>query len=161
MDVVEPPGGDPLRAMPPCVDGCSVRFDALNQFKMVQEVDIKSAQGRQAIYELVSQSDVFLHNWAPGKAAELQLDAQDLHAVRPDLVYAYAGGWGQEQVDAPGTDFTVQAWSGIAHTISQTSDARGGSLFTVLDVLGGVMAALGISAALLRRGLSGSGLRVA
>ncbi|ALO39892.1 carnitine dehydratase [Alcaligenes faecalis] len=157
---LEPPGGDPLRAMPPCVDGCSVRFDALNQFKTVQEVDIKSAQGRQAIYELVSESDVFLHNWAPGKAAELQLDAQDLHAVRPDLVYAYAGGWGQEQVDAPGTDFTVQAWSGIAHTISQTSDARGGSLFTVLDVLGGVMAALGISAALLRRGLSGSGLRV-
>ncbi|MFA5608898.1 MAG: CoA transferase, partial [Alcaligenes sp.] len=135
---LEPPGGDPLRAMPPCVDGCSVRFDALNQLKTVQEVDIKSAQGRQAIYELVSQSDVFLHNWAPGKAAELQLDAQDLHAVRPDLVYAYAGGWGQEQVDAPGTDFTVQAWSGIAHTISQTSDARGGSLFTVLDVLGGV-----------------------
>lgn len=157
---LEPPGGDPLRAMPPCVEGCSVRFDVLNQFKTVQEVDIKSAQGRQAIDELVSQSDVFLHNWAPGKAAELQLDAQDLHAVRPDLVYAYAGGWGQEQVDAPGTDFTVQAWSGIAHTISQTSDARGGSLFTVLDVLGGVMAALGISAALLRRGLSGSGLRV-
>lgn len=157
---LEPPGGDPLRAMPPCVDGCSVRFDALNQLKTVQEVDIKSAEGRQAIYELVRESDVFLHNWAPGKAAELKLDAQDLHAVRPDLVYAYAGGWGQEQVDAPGTDFTVQAWSGIAHTISQTSDARGGSLFTVLDVLGGVMAALGISAALLRRSLTGSGLRV-
>lgn len=157
---LEPPGGDPLRAMPPCVDGCSVRFDALNQLKSVQEVDIKSAEGRQAIYELVRESDVFLHNWAPGKARELQLDAQDLHAVRPDLVYAYAGGWGQDQVDAPGTDFTVQAWSGIAHTIAQTSDARGGSLFTVLDVLGGVMAALGISAALLRRGLTGSGLRV-
>lgn len=157
---LEPPGGDPLRAMPPCVDGCSVRFDALNQLKTVQEVDIKSAEGRLAIYELVRESDVFLHNWAPGKAAELKLDAQDLHAVRPDLVYAYAGGWGQEQVDAPGTDFTVQAWSGIAHTISQTSDARGGSLFTVLDVLGGVMAALGISAALLRRSLTGSGLRV-
>ena len=157
---LEPPGGDPLRAMPPCVDGCSVRFDALNQLKSVQEVDIKSAEGRQAIYDLVRESDVFLHNWAPGKARELQLDAQDLHAVRPDLVYAYAGGWGQDQVDAPGTDFTVQAWSGIAHTIAQTSDARGGSLFTVLDVLGGVMAALGISAALLRRGLAGSGLRV-
>ena len=157
---LEPPGGDPLRAMPPCVDGCSVRFDALNQLKSVQEVDIKSAEGRQAIYDLVRESDVFLHNWAPGKARELQLDAQDLHAVRPDLVYAYAGGWGQDQVDAPGTDFTVQAWSGIAHTIAQTSDARGGSLFTVLDVLGGVMAALGISAALLRRGLTGSGLRV-
>ncbi len=157
---LEPPGGDPLRAMPPCVDGCSVRFDALNQLKTVQEVDIKSAAGRQAIYDLVRESDVFLHNWAPGKAAELSLDGQDLHAVRPDLVYAYAGGWSDAQVDAPGTDFTVQAWSGVAHTIAQTSDARGGSLFTVLDVLGGVMAALGISAALLRRSLTGVGLRV-
>lgn len=154
---LEPPGGDPLRAMPPVSDGCSVRFDALNHLKQVREVDIKSAQGRQQIFEYVRESEVFLHNWAPGKAAQLQLDAADMHAVRPDLVYAYAGGWGDGNVMAPGTDFTVQAWSGVASAIAATSGIRGGSLFTVLDVLGGVIAALGTTSALLRRAITGTG----
>jgi len=157
---LEPPGGDPLRAMPPCADGVSVRFDALNHLKTVQEVDIKSAAGKQTIYALAREADVFLHNWAPGKAAEMALDAKHLHAVRSDLVYAYAGGWGDARVDAPGTDFTVQAYSGVADAIAKTSGARGGSLFTVLDVLGGVIATLGVTAALLHRRLHKSGVAV-
>ena len=59
---LEPPGGDPLRNMPPCADGCSVRFDALNHLKDVREVDIKSAAGRAEIHELCRDADVFLHN---------------------------------------------------------------------------------------------------
>ncbi|ENO90245.1 CoA transferase [Thauera linaloolentis] len=157
---LEPPGGDPLRAMPPCADGCSVRFDALNHLKRIQEVDIKSPEGRQLIHELVRESDVFLHNWAPGKAQALMLDAEHLHAVRPQLVYAYAGGWGSAPVTAPGTDFTVQAWSGVADAIATASGTSGGSLFTVLDVLGGVLATLGVTAALLRRSLTGTGVHV-
>lgn len=154
---LEPLGGDPLRAMPPCADGCSVRFDALNQLKIVHEVDFKSRQGRQLIYELTREADVFLHNWAPGKARALLLDAEHLHAIQPQLVYAYAGGWGSARVSAPGTDFTVQAWSGVASLIATASNTRGGTLFTALDVLGGVIAALGISAALLQRAVVGKG----
>jgi len=157
---LEPPGGDPLRNMPPCAEDCSVRFDALNHLKAVREVDIKSAAGRAEIHELCRDADVFLHNWAPGKAAELQLDAADLHATRPSLVHAYAGGWGDARVDAPGTDFTVQAWSGVASRIASASGTRGGTLFTALDVLGGVISAQGICAALLDRELHGHGSQV-
>lgn len=157
---LEPPGGDPLRAMPPCFDGCSVRFDALNRLKTVREVDIKSEAGRSLIYELVRDSDVFLQNWAPGKAEELALDAERIHAVRPDLVYAYAGGWGRAVVNAPGTDFTVQAWSGVADTVARTTGIRGGTLFTALDVLGGVIATLGVTAGLLRRAIRGQGSKI-
>lgn len=157
---LEPPGGDPLRAMPPCANGCSVRFDALNRLKTIREVDIKSAQGRETVRGLVREADVFLHNWAPGKAQELMLDAEHLHAVQPQLVYAYAGGWGAVPVAAPGTDFTVQAWTGVAEAIAMASGTHAGSLFTVLDVLGGVVASLGVVAALLRRATGGAGGRV-
>lgn len=157
---LEPPGGDPLRNMPPCADGCSVRFDALNHLKDVREVDIKSAAGRAQIHELCHDADVFLHNWAPGKAAELRLDADDLHASRPSLIHAYAGGWGDARIEAPGTDFTVQAWSGVAARIASASGTRGGTLFTALDVLGGVISAQGICAALLDRELHGHGAQV-
>lgn len=159
---IELPGGDPLRGMPPCVDGVSVRFDALNRHKQVRELDIKSAAGREELYERVRDADVFLHNWAPGKAAELALDRADLMRVNPALVYAYAGGWGHDRPgeSLPGTDFVVQAWSGVGEQIGLASATPGGSLFTVLDVLGGVVAAQGVSAALLHRAFSGQGVRV-
>ena len=154
---IEPPGGDPLRGMPPMADGCSARFDALNRNKRIREIDIKSAAGRQEVIELARAADVFLHNWAPGKAAELQLDAADLNAVNPALIYAYAGGWTDPAGagNLPGTDFMTQAYSGVAAKIAAASHRQGGSLFTVLDVLGGVVAAQGITAALLNRCLTG------
>ncbi|MGA8133781.1 MAG: CoA transferase, partial [Pseudomonas gingeri] len=159
---LELPGGDPLRGMAPLADGCSVRFDALNSHKQVVEVDIKSAEGRAEVLQHVSDADVFLHNWAPGKASELNLDQADLASVNPALIYAYAGGWGREAVPEgmPGTDFMVQAWSGVAEQIARAGAMAGGSLFTVLDVLGGVIAAQGITAALLVRQLTGQAGRM-
>ncbi|WP_241227819.1 CoA transferase, partial [Ralstonia solanacearum] len=97
---IEPPGGDPLRGMPPLAGDVSARFDALNRLKTVREIDITTAHGRAEIHALVSEADVFLHNWAPGKAAALQLDSADLRRVNPALIYAYAGGWGP--VSRPG-----------------------------------------------------------
>lgn len=159
---LELPGGDPMRGMAPLADGCSVRFDAINCHKRVVEVDIKSAEGRAAVLLHGRDADVFLHNWAPGKAEELKLGEADLAAVNPPLIYAYAGGWGREghPDGLPGTDFMVQAWSGVAATIGRASATAGGSLFTVLDVLGGMVAAQGISAALLARQLTGQAGRV-
>ncbi|QNM98978.1 CoA transferase [Chitinimonas koreensis] len=155
---IEPPGGDPLRGMPPMAGDCSARFDALNGGKRIREIDIRTAAGRDAALTLAAGAEVFLHNWAPGKAEQLRLGAEDLHRANPDLVYAYAGGWGAgAAVDLPGTDFMVQAWSGVADRIAAAGDGRGGSLFTVLDVLGGAVAALGIVAALLARSLGHGG----
>lgn len=159
---IELPGGDPLRAMSPSTNGCSVRFDALNRLKQVREIDIKSIQGREDIEQMVREADVFLHNWAPGKAAKLGLDYADLAKINPQLVYAYAGGWGKhnEDIQLTGTDFMVQAWSGVANLIGHHSQTRGGSLFTALDVLGGVSASQGVVAALLNREVKKQGVNI-
>lgn len=150
---LEPPNGDPLRGMPPMINGCSARFDALNRMKLVREINIKTAEGREKIAELITGSDVFLHNWAPHKAAQLQLDYQHLKKLNPALIYGYAGGWGRFIPDGniPGTDFMAQAFSGVAGEIADSSGLKGGSLFTVLDVLGGAVAAQGVIAGLLQR----------
>jgi crotonobetainyl-CoA:carnitine CoA-transferase CaiB-like acyl-CoA transferase len=149
---IEPPGGDPLRAMPPIVENVSARYDALNRLKSVREIDIKSREGQASIKELARDADVFLQNWAPGKAAELSLDHADLASNNPALIYAYAGGWENGvMAGAPGTDFMAQAYSGVASKIGASSGTRGGSLFTVLDVLGGAISAQGVTIALLSR----------
>lgn len=160
---IEPPGGDPLRGMPPMAEGCSARFDALNRLKTIREIDIKSSAGQAEIKELARHADVFLHNWAPGKAVLLNLDHEDLARINPALIYAYAAGWATDSAghssssSMPGTDFMTQAYSGVAKKIAENSGTRGGSLFTVLDVLGGVVAAQGATIALLNRCMNNAG----
>ncbi|MGH3963560.1 MAG: CoA transferase [Pseudonocardiaceae bacterium] len=159
---IEPPGGDLLRGMPPMAGDCSARFLALNRGKDVVEIDLKSAAGRRAVQELVAGADVFVHNWAPGKAAQLALDAEHLVAVRPGLVYAYASGWGDTFGDQPplGTDFMVQAHSGLAAMVRPYGEPPAPSLMTLTDVLGGLICAQGALAGLIARIRSGSGQRV-
>ncbi|WP_254716660.1 CoA transferase [Actinomadura sp. WMMB 499] len=151
---LEPPGGDPLRGVPPMAGGgaCSARFLALNRGKAAVEADLKSAAGREAALRLAASADVFLQNWPPGRAARFGLDAADL----PALVYAHAGGWADAlpEPQPMGTDYLVQAHSGVAALVD------GPTLMTVTDVLGALIAAEGTVAGLLARARTGAGVSV-
>ncbi|WP_404814084.1 CoA transferase [Kitasatospora fiedleri] len=72
----------------------SARFAALNRGKGVLEADLRGAEGRSAVRELVRGADVLLHSLAPAKVAGLGLDAGTVAALRPGLVYAQASGGG-------------------------------------------------------------------
>ncbi|WP_030682446.1 CoA transferase [Streptomyces sp. NRRL B-1347] len=159
---VEPPGGDPLRGMPPACGGVSARWLALNRGKDAVEADIKSPSGRRRLRDLVADADVFLHNWAPGKAAQLALDADDLARVNPGLVYAYTSGWAGRIDGAPmGTDFMVQARTGVGEAVRPADEPPAPSLMTLLDVLGGLLGAEAVLAGLLlRERAGGRGVRV-
>ncbi|MFD7912373.1 CoA transferase [Streptomyces sp. NPDC059752] len=158
---IEPPGGDPLRGMPPACSGISARWLALNRGKRAVEIDIKREADRRRLRELAAGADVFLHNWAPGKAAELGLDSEDLARVNPALVYAYTSGWADRIEDAPmGTDFMVQARTGVGEAVRPEGEAPAPSLMTLLDVLGGLLGAEAVLAGLLLRERSGHGVRV-
>ncbi|WP_306369629.1 CoA transferase [Nocardiopsis sp. CC223A] len=155
---IEPPGGDPLRGMPPTCGDLSARWLALNDGKDAVEADIKSASGRADLLGLVRDADVFLHNWAPGTAERLGLDADAMAAVRPGLVYVHTSGWGGPGEDLPpGTDFMVQARTGLTAPGEDTATTVA-SLMTVLDVLGGFLGAQTAVAALLEGGRLGAGV---
>ncbi|MEU6313010.1 CoA transferase [Streptomyces sp. NPDC047014] len=158
---IEPPGGDPLRGMPPACSGISARWLALNRGKKAVEIDIKSESDRHRLRELAAGADVFLHNWAPGKAAALGLDADDLARVHPALVYAYTSGWAGRLDGAPmGTDFMVQARTGVGEAVRPSDELPAPSLMTLLDVLGGLLGAEAVLAGLLLRERTGRGVRV-
>ncbi|MET9854839.1 CoA transferase, partial [Streptomyces sp. NPDC006450] len=159
---IEPPGGDPLRGMPPACSGVSARWLALNRGKRAVEIDIKSPGDRLRLAELAAGADVFLHNWAPGKAAELGLDSADLARANPALVYAYTGGWGTGRIADPpmGTDFMVQARTGVGEAARPEGEVPAPSLMTLLDVLGGLLGAEAVLAGLLLRERTGRGVRV-
>jgi crotonobetainyl-CoA:carnitine CoA-transferase CaiB-like acyl-CoA transferase len=157
---IEPPGGDPMRGVPPLAGATSARFAALNDGKRVVELDL--AADADGVRDLVRRADVFLHNWAPGKAAHYGLDAEDLARVRPGLVYAWASGWGDRFGARPplGTDYLVQAHSGLAAALAGPGERPAPSLMTLTDVLGGLVSAQGVLAALLTRLRTGRGSRV-
>ena len=148
---IEPPGGDPMRGMPPTCDELSARWLALNRGKSAAELDIKSPRDRAEVLRLAECADVFVHNWAPGKAESLGLGAQDLPQ---HLVYAHMSALGGYEVPDPplGTDFMVQARSGLAEQVVPGGAAPSPSLMTLLDVLGGLLGAESIVAGLLLGG---------
>ncbi|MFD0562081.1 CoA transferase [Kitasatospora saccharophila] len=157
---VEPPGGDPLRGVPPVAEvggaAVSARFAALNRGKGVLEADLRSAEGRSAVRELIGRADILLHSLAPAKVAGLGLDAEAVAALRPGLVYAQASGGG------PGlsTDYPVQAHSGLAALLAPAGEPPRPTLLTVCDVLGGLVCAAGAVAALEARERTGRAQRV-
>ncbi|TDB91931.1 CoA transferase [Actinomadura sp. KC216] len=158
---IEPPGGDPLRGMPPTCGGLSARWLALNRGKRAVEIDIKSRAGRDEVLALAAEAEVFVHNWAPGTAERLALDDADLRAVNPGLVYAYTGGWAGRLDGAPlATDFMVQARTGVGEAVRPADEAPAPSLMTLLDVLGGLLGAEAVLAGLLFRTAEGRGVRV-
>ncbi|KAB2587846.1 CoA transferase [Streptomyces arboris] len=145
--------GLPARGAALLVGGVSARFAALNAGKEVRAIDIRTAAGRRAVAETVAGADVFLHTWAPGEAARLRLDEEDLARARPGLIYAWASAWGRapDGPRPPGTDPMVQAWSGVADTVTTPDGTPAPSLVALLDVLGGQLAAESVLAALLAR----------
>ncbi|GHH27871.1 CoA transferase [Lentzea cavernae] len=156
---VEPPGGDPLRGMPPMSGDTSARWLALNRGKGAVEIDLKDPADRQRLRDALADADVFLHNWAPGNAERWRLAAPDLPG---GIVYAYTSGWGGGALpNVPlGTDFMVQARTGLAELVRPSDEDPAPSLMTLVDVLGGLVGAEAVLAGVLTRRLTGRGVAV-
>lgn len=159
---VEPPGGDILRLIPPLAGDTSAAFRAFNRGKQTVEADIKTPRGRQAVVDLAADADVFLHNWGPHTAARLGLELDDLAARNPRLVYVHASGWGGALGSRPpvGTDYLVQAYTGLGAALAPADAEPAPSLVTMCDVMGALTAAEGVLAGLVQRELEGRGCRV-
>jgi crotonobetainyl-CoA:carnitine CoA-transferase CaiB-like acyl-CoA transferase len=144
------------------VDGQSVNHLATGRSKRSIAVDMKSADGKALVERLVASADVVMENFRPGAMARLGFDPERLLADYPRLVYAAATGFGSTGPLAhrPGQDLLLQAMSGLA---AHTGRADGppvpvGSV--VIDQHAAALYAMGIMAALLRRGRTGRGGRV-
>ncbi|HEV7990871.1 MAG TPA: CoA transferase [Gemmatimonadaceae bacterium] len=156
---VEPPGGDIGRVGP--IKSLHGAYLAYNRGKQVVEIDFHQPEGRRRVLELIASADVYLHNWRPGRAARLRLDADDM-VGNPGLVYAHASGWGEEERDdsAIAGDYLVQAHAGCAHGVTPDGASPRPSRVAFVDILGGLIACEGVLAALYQRERTGRGCRV-
>ena len=92
---VEPPGGEPMRRVGPRDgDGVSTWYKAVNRGKTVIELDLKSAEGKQAFEALVAGADALLESYRPGVMDRLGFGHERLHEINPAIVSCSLSGWG-------------------------------------------------------------------
>ena len=163
-DVVKVEGrlGDDARHLGPFREGESVYFAQLNHGKRSIVLDLKDPTDHATLLDLVRVADVVVENFRPGVTARLGIDHATLSAVNPRIVYASISGFGQDGplAHAPAYDLVVQAMSGL---MEGTGTADGGPTRvgeSVGDVIAGLHAAWGVTAALFERERTGVGRHV-
>jgi crotonobetainyl-CoA:carnitine CoA-transferase CaiB-like acyl-CoA transferase len=158
-----PEQGDLARHLGPDVAlndaGLGSSFLAQNAGKLSVELNLKEAAGRSAFVDLVSAADVLVENYRAGVLARLGFDWDTLHELNPALVYCAISGFGQEgpMSQAPAYDQIIQGLSGMMSITGtqETAPLRVG--FPICDTVGGLTAALAVTAALAGRQRDGRG----
>jgi len=157
---VETPGiGDPLRQQGAIKDGLSWYFAGFNRNKRSLSLNLRSEEGRAVLARLIQHSDVLVENFRPGVLAQMGFGEARLRHLKPDLVTCSISGFGTTGPyrDRPSFDFIAQAMSGF---MSVTGMPDGPPLRAgppLADLVAGLHGALGICAALVRRGHTGRG----
>jgi crotonobetainyl-CoA:carnitine CoA-transferase CaiB-like acyl-CoA transferase len=134
-------------------------FQNLHRNKRSITLDLKAPQGKEVFLRLVKTADVVVENFRPDVKDRLGIDYESLKRVNPRIVLASISGFGQDGPyrERPGFDQIAQGLSGI---MSVTGQPGGGPMrvgCAVADVGAGLLAAVGILAALLEREVSGVG----
>ena len=154
---VEPIEGDNTRRLEHAGAGF---FPVFNRNKKSLAVDLKHAEGRELALRLVDTSDVLTENFRPGALDKLGFGYQSLKASNPKLIYCSLKGFLKGPYEhRAALDEVTQMMGGLAYmTGLPDRPLRAGS--SVIDIMGGTFAALGIVAALRERERTGKGCRV-
>jgi crotonobetainyl-CoA:carnitine CoA-transferase CaiB-like acyl-CoA transferase len=151
---IEPPGGDPFRKLP--------AYAVWNRGKKSLTLNLRTEPGREILHRLMGGADVLIETWAAGTGERLGLDYPALAQRFPRLVCCSISGYGRPDRDRehPGYEALVQAASGLCHEQPGFRDGPNFLFFPVASYGAAFIAAIGIVAALYRRGASGEGCRV-
>lgn len=159
---VERPGdGDFARGYDERVHGMASHFVWCNRSKQSIVLDLKSAEGLQALRALVGRADVVVQNLAPGAAARLGLGWDALSARDPRVILCDISGYGQDgpMWDRKAYDLLIQSESGFL-SVTGTPDQVVKAGCSIADIAAGMYAYSAILAALMERGHTGKGRHI-
>jgi crotonobetainyl-CoA:carnitine CoA-transferase CaiB-like acyl-CoA transferase len=163
IKVERPGGGDDTRGWgPPWRGQDATYYLGLNRNKRSVVLDLADEGGRGPARVLGERADVLIESFRPGLMAGWGLDGDALRERNPGLVSCSVTAFGsEEQVRGlPGYDFLLQAMGGL---MSVTGEEDGRPLkvgAAVVDLVCGLLAVVGIQAALRERERTGRGQHV-
>jgi crotonobetainyl-CoA:carnitine CoA-transferase CaiB-like acyl-CoA transferase len=154
---VEPLAGDNTRRLEAAGAGF---FPVFNRNKKSLAVDLQKNEGKQIVKRLLASADVLTENFRPGALDKLGFSFDSLKTINPRLIYCSLKGFLKGPYEHRlALDEVTQMMGGLAYmTGLPDRPLRAGS--SVIDIMGGTFAAVGILAALREREKTGRGTRV-
>lgn len=151
--------GDNSRVWNPFVNGEGIGFLYSNRNKRSIALDLKSAEGKQALFDLVKTADVVVENFRPGVCAKLGIDYEALKAVKPDIIMASLSGYGQTGPYAKRGAYSnlAEAQSGLMYITGWPDGLPTGSGVAFGDSIAGMFLVQGIMYALFHHQRTGEG----
>lgn len=138
------------------------KFDFYTSGKRAITLNLKTEEGKDAIYRMIKDADVFVTNYRPKAVKKLGLDYETLKEINPRLVYGSLTGFGEEGEKANNAGYDpVAFWAegGLLRDIAEK-----GTLvvppIAIGDITSGISLAFGIVSALYNREKTGKGEHV-
>ena len=162
---VEPPSGDPMRNAFGSLgigggDSPNPAFAQDNRGKRSIVLDLRHAEARERLEELLATADVFVTNLRPDALDALGLEPGATVARHPRLVYGSVSGYGLRGDDRNRAAYDIGAFwarSGLSVQLADSEgvplNARGG----IGDHVGGLATLAGLLAAVLEQRATGRG----
>ena len=163
IKVEDPGGGDRQRnqGKAPKSENMGPLFVALNRNKRSVALDLKSDDGKEALRKLVRTGDVFIHNMRPEAVKRLGFGYAEVAALKPDIVYVEAVGYGSggPYSGRQAFDDLIQAASGACDLLPLSGDNKELRPFPsiIADKTCGLFAVIATLAALQHRSRTGEG----
>jgi crotonobetainyl-CoA:carnitine CoA-transferase CaiB-like acyl-CoA transferase len=161
VKVESPTAPDPMRLLGGTLEPgqASPLFKHYSRGKRSIGVDLSTEEGRDIIYKLAAEADVFLTSYLPATRRKLKIDVDDIRAVNPDIIYARGSGQGPRGPEAERPGYDGITWWCRGTLAQSTMDVSGASWPTGMvghgDGMSGMTLAGGICAALLQRERTG------
>ena len=160
---VEPPGGDNTRfiSQGPSA-GMSGVFINVNRGKRSIVLDLRSAEGKEALMKLIEGADVFIHSMRAKAIAGLGFDYAAVKAINAHIVYTNCYGFGRRGPDRDRTayDDTIQAECGLP-AVQQMLTGEPSYVGTIIaDKVAGLTTLYATMMALFHRERTGEGQEV-
>ncbi len=130
-----------------------------NRGKRSVGIDVATEEGRELIYQLARDSDVFLTNFLPRVRQKLKIDLEHIRAVNPKIIYARGSALGdagaeREKGGYDSTAFWARGGSGMGtRSLGEAPTMQPGAAYG--DSIGGMTIAGGIAGALFARERTG------
>ncbi len=159
IKIEDPRHGDDTRDWAPFVGGWSTYYLSVNRNKKSVAVDLKSAEGRALLEDLIRAADVLVENFRPGTLERLGFGADRARTLNERLIYCSISGYGTTgpRRDEAGYDMVIQGESGLMDVTGfpETGPTKVGVAIT--DCLAALYAAQGILLAHIQRMTTGKG----
>ena len=142
--------------------GMSAAHLAKGRNKRSVALDLKHQDGHAALARLVESADVFVHNIRPQAARRLRIDYDHIAAIKPDIVYASATGFGEDgpYVDKPAYDDLIQGASGLASLMGAATGTPRYAPSVLADKTTGLYLTFSIAMALVHKERTGEGQKL-